>query len=75
MLECPDIPAFCLDFDGCLAGLAATPGRAVVPVGLPAGGGGFGPRAGRAVALVSGRPLAGLRRFLPGLAVPPTARP
>lgn len=67
-LEClPARPAVFLDFDGCLVDLAPTPDAARVPRGLPPLLHRVHRLADGALALVSGRPVAQLRAFLPGL--------
>ncbi len=64
----PDLPAdaaLFLDFDGCLVEIAPRPDAIVVPDTLPALLAGLHRRQGGAVALVSGRDVADLRRYLP----------
>lgn len=63
----PTRPAVFLDFDGCLVDLAPTPDGVQVPRGLGALLHRVHRVNGGAVALVSGRPVAQLRAFLPGL--------
>lgn len=58
-----------LDFDGCLVALAPRPQDVAVPRRLPGLLSRLSRRCGGAVALVSGRSVAELRRFLPGLDV------
>jgi trehalose 6-phosphate phosphatase len=59
--------AIFLDFDGCLVEIAARPQDTVVPHALPPMLRRLNRRTGGALALVSGRPVAELRRFVPGL--------
>lgn len=61
----PATVAVFLDFDGVLVSLAETPDAIVVPPDLPRLLSGLHARAGGAVALVSGRAVDTLRRFLP----------
>jgi trehalose 6-phosphate phosphatase len=56
-----------LDFDGCLVDLAARPQDVVVPCHLPPVLERLNAATGGALALVSGRPVHELRRFVPGL--------
>jgi trehalose 6-phosphate phosphatase len=56
--------AFFLDFDGTLIDIAPTPEAVVVPSDLPGALMRLAARAGGALALVSGRPMASLDRFL-----------
>jgi len=63
----PGSAAYFLDFDGCLVELAARPDAVVVPRGLTPLLARLGARG--ALALVSGRSVAELRRALPGLSV------
>lgn len=62
--------AIFLDFDGCLVDLAGRPQDVVVPKRLPALLHRLRRLTGGALAVVSGRPAADIRAFLPGLAVP-----
>lgn len=62
--------AIFLDFDGCLVDLARRPQDVVVPPGLLPVLHRLWHRSHGAVAVVSGRPVAELRRFLPGLDLP-----
>lgn len=62
--------AIFLDFDGCLVDIASRPQDVVVPKALPPTLHRLWRRSGGALALVSGRPVAELRRFFPGLPVP-----
>ncbi len=66
----PDRPAYFLDFDGCLVDLAPHPDAIRVPRGVVATLARLHAQSGGALALISGRPLADLMRFLPGLTVP-----
>lgn len=59
--------AIFLDFDGCLVDLAARPQDVVVPRSVPPVLTKLVRRTGGAVALVSGRSVSELRRFLPGV--------
>ena len=61
----PDNAALFLDFDGCLVDLAPTPDAVVVPKALPRRLERLYTRQCRAVALISGRNIADLYRFLP----------
>lgn len=64
----PDLPpdaALFLDFDGCLVEIAARPDRITVPAALHGRLARLHARQGGAVALVSGRDVADLRRYLP----------
>ncbi|MDB6177150.1 trehalose-phosphatase [Paracoccus sp. Z330] len=63
--ELPDDAALFLDFDGCLVEIAARPDAIVVPAGLPDLLRDLFRRQGGALALVSGRSIADLRRYLP----------
>lgn len=56
----------CLDFDGTLVGIAPTPDAIIVPPDLPARLSRLSQACGGAFAVVSGRDLATLERFLPG---------
>ena len=60
----PDGWAFFLDLDGTLIDIAPTPEGVVIPPGLPDLLTRLSARAGGALALVSGRPMASLDRFL-----------
>lgn len=65
----PDLPgdaALFLDFDGCLVEIAPRPDAVVVPPDLPGRLARLHRRLGGAVALISGRGIADLRRHLPG---------
>ena len=66
----PDGWAFFLDFDGTLADIAQTPESVVVPPELPDLLVRLSARAGGALALVSGRPMESLDRFLAPLQLP-----
>ncbi len=59
--------AIFLDFDGCLVDLAPRPQDVVVPCRLPQVLVRLNAATGGALALVSGRPVHELRRFVPGL--------
>jgi trehalose 6-phosphate phosphatase len=59
--------ALLLDFDGTLVELAPTPESVVIPPGLGALLARLSARLSGALALVSGRPLADIDRFLPGV--------
>lgn len=61
----PENAALFLDFDGCLVEIAPRPDAVVVPAGLSARLAGLHERLQGAVALVSGRDVADLRRYLP----------
>lgn len=64
----PDLPAdaaLFLDFDGCLVDIAARPDAIVVPQTLPGLLDSLHRRLDGAVALISGRNVADLRRYLP----------
>lgn len=66
--DLPSLPrdaALMLDFDGCLVEIAARPDAVRVPDTLPALLRALHERQGGAVALVSGRDVADLRRYLP----------
>ena len=69
MLRFPAAPAVFLDFDGCLVDLAPTPMAVRVPRGLPGLLMRLHRATGGATALVSGRPIADLRRFLPSVSL------
>ncbi|SIT01521.1 trehalose-phosphatase [Paracoccus saliphilus] len=60
----PDAALF-LDFDGCLVDIAPTPDAVVIPDDLPGLLDRMHRRQGGALALISGREVADLRRFLP----------
>jgi len=60
---CPDCALF-LDFDGTLVEIAAHPEAVIMPPGLVATLGRLKSRLGGAVAVVSGRPIAQIDRFL-----------
>ncbi|WP_170167172.1 trehalose-phosphatase [Paracoccus methylarcula] len=62
----PADAALFLDFDGCLVEIAPTPDAVVIPDDLPGLLDRIHRRQGGAVALISGREVADLRRFLPG---------
>ena len=64
-MELPQNPALLLDFDGTLVEIAPTPASVVVPPDLPPLLARIAARLGGAVAIVSGRPVADLERFLP----------
>jgi len=66
-LPAPERLALLLDFDGTLVEIAPRPEAVVVPAGLPALLARLAARLGGALAVVSGRPLGDLDRFLPGL--------
>src|SRR5579859_2732178 len=66
----PADTALFLDFDGTLIEIAATPEQVAVPPGLPSLLRGLADRLDRAVALVSGRPIADLDRWLAPLQLP-----
>ncbi|MDB5559390.1 MAG: HAD-superfamily hydrolase, subfamily [Enterovirga sp.] len=59
--------ALFLDFDGTLVDIAATPDAVVVAPELPGLLSAMRNRLGGALALVTGRPIAGIDHFLPGL--------
>jgi trehalose 6-phosphate phosphatase len=61
----PDEAALFLDFDGTLVDIAPTPESVVIPPGLPGLLTRLAERLGGAAAIVSGRPMAELDRFLP----------
>lgn len=61
--------ALFLDFDGTLVEIAATPDAVVVMPGLPELLSGLRARLGGALAIVTGRPVAGIDQFLPGLSL------
>lgn len=63
----PGAWALFLDFDGTLVDLAPTPDAVTVPPGLPGLLRALKERLGGAVAIVTGRPLADVDAFLPGL--------
>lgn len=64
MIRFPRAPAVFLDFDGCLVELAPTPMAVRVPNGLPALLMRLQRATGGALAIVSGRPIDDLRRFI-----------
>ncbi|QBY00357.1 trehalose-phosphatase [Rhodophyticola sp. CCM32] len=66
----PARAAYFLDFDGCLVAIAPRPDAVVIPRGLVQMLDRLYHRAGGALALVSGRAIADLQGFLPGLNVP-----
>jgi trehalose 6-phosphate phosphatase len=59
--------ALFLDFDGTLVELASTPDAVIVAPGLPDLLSRIRDRLGGALAIVTGRPIAGVDQFLPGL--------
>jgi trehalose 6-phosphate phosphatase len=65
----PPRPALLLDFDGTLVDIAPHPHAVIIPPDLGVLLEALGSRLGGALALVSGRPLADLDLFLPGLRV------
>jgi trehalose 6-phosphate phosphatase len=66
----PADAALFLDFDGTLIEIAAAPDQVTVPLGLPGLLRGLADRLDEAVALVSGRPIADLDRWLAPLRLP-----
>ena len=66
-LPAPARTAFLLDFDGTLVDIAPTPDAVTVPDGLPAILLALRALCGDALAVISGRPIAQIDRFLPGL--------
>ena len=63
--QLPDDAALFLDFDGCLVEIAERPDAIIVPADLPVRLARLHRRLDGAVALVSGRDVADLRRYLP----------
>ena len=63
----PSRAAFLLDFDGTLVDIAPTPESVVVSPGLPAVLVALRDRCGGALAVVSGRPIAQIDHFIPGI--------
>ncbi len=63
----PDEAAFLLDFDGTLVDIAPTPESVTVPDGLPATLLRLRALCGDALAVISGRPIAQIDHFLPGV--------
>ena len=66
-LPAPSRAAFLLDFDGTLVDIAPTPESVVVPDGLPDTLRALRALCGDALGLVSGRPIAQIDHFLPGI--------
>lgn len=66
-LPAPSRAAFLLDFDGTLVDIAPTPESVVVPERLPATLRALRALCGDALGLVSGRPIAQIDHFLPGI--------
>lgn len=62
-----DNAAFLLDFDGTLVDIASSPDRVVVPPGLRETLLALRARCGGALAIVTGRPIAQIDQFLPGV--------
>lgn len=68
MNEDPAVALF-LDFDGTLVDIAPTPDAVMVSPRIPALLGRFGDLLDGALAIVTGRPIADVERYLPGLSV------
>jgi trehalose 6-phosphate phosphatase len=66
-LPAPERAAFLLDFDGTLVDIAPTPEGVVVPDGLPGALRALRQRCGDAFGVVTGRPIAQIDGFLPGV--------
>jgi trehalose 6-phosphate phosphatase len=67
VLPVPSRAAFLLDFDGTLVDIAPTPDAVVVPTGLAQALSALRSLCGDALGIVSGRPIAQIDHFLPGV--------